>query len=168
MSQDLKEVAKVLDSFGCAGLSYRIETGKLPITKRNDTIKKISLGLFAYGYTDNPSSYSFEIRPMPDNKLFAVFPDKSRFTYRVATISASINPVIAACVMQLCKPYMKQNADVLDPFCGSATMLIERGIAKPTRSLVGVDISADAISAARLNQEASNQQISFFKSDIMN
>ncbi len=167
-TQDLQRAADVLDSFGCAGLVYRIEAGKLPIAKRSNTIKNISHGMFAYGYTDNPSSYSFEIRPMPDNKLFAVFKEKSRFTYRVATISASINPVTAASVMQICKPYMKPNADVLDPFCGSGTMLIERGIIKPVKSLVGVDISEAAIDAAHLNSKASDQQISLFRSDIMN
>jgi len=167
-TQDFPKAASVLDSFGCGGLVYRIEAGKLPIAQRSDTIKKISHGMFAYGYTDNPSSYSFEIRPMPDHKLFAVFKEKSRFPYRVATISASINPVTAACVMQICKPYMKENAEVLDPFCGSATMLIERGIIKPVKSLVGVDISVDAIEAARSNREASGQQITFLRSDIVN
>lgn len=167
-AEDLKKAAKVLDFIGCEGLLYRVEAGKLNITKRNDMIKRITRGLFTYGYTDNPSSYSFEIRPMPDNKLFAVFKEKSRFTYRVATISSSINPVTAASVMQICKPYMKENAEVLDPFCGSGTMLIERGIAKPVKSLVGVDISEDAIEAAYSNSKASKLPISLFRSDIMN
>ncbi len=166
--QELRKAAYVLDSFGCTGLVYRIEAGKLPIAQRIDTIKKISRGMAAHGYTDNPSSYSFEIRPMPDNKLFAIFKDKSRFTYRVETIPASINPVTAASVMQICKPYMKPNADVLDPFCGSGTMLIERGIIKPVKSLVGVDISDAAIDAAHSNCKASDQQISLIRSDFMN
>lgn len=167
-TQDLQKAAKILDSFGCAGSVYRVEAGKLPIAQRNDTIKKITQGMVAYGYTDNPSAYSFEIRPMPDHKLFAVFQDKSRFTYRVETIPASINPVIAACIMQICRPYMKQNAEVLDPFCGSGTMLIERGIIKPVKSLVGVDISDEAINAAGSNMNASGQKISLIRSDIMN
>lgn len=167
-TQDLLKAAKMLDSFGCKGLVYRIEAGRLPIAKRRDTIKEISRGLSDYGYTDNPSSYSFEIRPMPDNKLFAVFKEKSRFTYRVEAIPASINPVTAASVMQICKPYMKPNADVLDPFCGSGTMLIERGIIKQVNSLVGVDISEVAIEAAQLNCKASGQHISLIRSDFMN
>jgi len=166
--QEFQNAAKVLDSFGCKGLVYRIEAGQLPIAKRRDTIKEISRGLSSYGYIDNPSSYSFEIRPMPDNKLFAVFKDKSRFAYRVAAIPASINPATAASVMQICKPYMKANADVLDPFCGSATMLIERGIIKPVKSLAGVDISEIAIDAARSNCKASGQKVSLIRSDFMN
>lgn len=166
--QDFKKASGVLDSYGCAGSAYRVEAGKLPIAQRNDTIKKISRGLSKFGYTDNPSSYSFEIRPMVDNKLFAVFKDKTRFSYRVETIPASINPVTAACMMQICKPYMKPNADVLDPFCGSGTMLIERGIIKPVNSLVGVDISEVAINAAYSNRDSSGQQISLFRSDFMN
>ncbi len=120
-----------------------------------------------FGYTDNPSAYAFELRPLHGGNIYAIFKQTQRFRYRVATISASINPVTAACVMQICKPYMKTDADVLDPFCGSGTMLIERAQAKQPKSLVGIDISAVAIKAAVTNRKASGLSISLIKSDVL-
>jgi len=104
---------------------------------------------------------------MRNGGLFAVFPQNGRFPYRVKTISASINPVTAASVMQVCKQYMSRNANVLDPFCGSATMLIERALTMPCKSLVGVDKSSVAIKAALANRKAAGMEISLIKKDIL-
>ncbi|MBT7121601.1 MAG: methyltransferase, partial [Clostridia bacterium] len=164
---NFKLAAENLNSFGCTGLPYRIEAGDFRPEERRAIIQKISLGMSKFGYTDNPSSYAFELRPLFGGNIYAIFKQKQRFDYRVQSISASINPVTAACVMQICKPYMKENADVLDPFCGSATMLIERGLIKTPNSLVGVDISAVAIKAAVANRKASKQNISLIKSDVL-
>lgn len=164
---DFKSVATKLNAIGCKGLSYRIEAGKYPPDQRQKIIKKISSGLSSFGYMDNPSAYSFELRAHRNGSIYAVFADGGRFSYRSKAISASINPVTAASVMQLCKPYFKDNADVLDPFCGSATMLIERSLAKPAKKLVGVDKSPIAVKAAVANRRASNIDIAIIKSDII-
>jgi 23S rRNA G2445 N2-methylase RlmL len=97
--------------------------------------------------------------------MFAVFRDE-RFGYRRQSLPASIHPVTAASVMRICYPYMEENASVLDPFCGSGTMLIERGYIKAARSLVGVDISPAAIKAACENRKHSGLKIALIKADI--
>lgn len=158
-------VSKALDNMNCRGLDYRIEAGNIDAAERNKTIRNISEGLSGFGYYDNPSAYSFEIRVF-GKKLFVLFPEK-RFEYRKMSLPASINPVTAASIMRLCLPYMKENASVLDPFCGSATMLIERGYIKSTSSLVGVDISPYAIKAANENRKASGLKIGLIKGDIL-
>ena len=165
--KDSKNIAVKLNEMGCRGAAYRIEAGKYPPQQRTDVIKRISGSIANYGYYDNPSAYSFEIRAFRNGSLYAVFPQKGRFSYRVKTISASINPVTAASVMQICKKYMRENAEILDPFCGSATMLIERAIAKPYKSLVGVDKSPVAIKAALANRKAASLEISLIKKDII-
>ncbi len=165
--KDFKEIAIKLGEMGCRGLSYRIETGKYPPQQRTSVINRISSALADYGYHDNPSVYSFEIRAFRNGTLFAVLPSKDRFPYRVKTISASINPVTAASVMQVCKQYFNKESDVLDPFCGSATMLIERSLAMQCKSLVGVDKSTVAIRAALSNRKASGLDISLIKKDIL-
>ena len=43
-------------------------------------------------------------------------------------------------MLYLAKPYLKEDAAVLDPFCGVGTMLIERNKVLPARSLYGIDI----------------------------
>ena len=165
--KEIKNIAIKLNEMGCRGSSYRIEAGKYPPQQRAEIIKRISSALADYGYYDNPSAYSFEIRAMRNGVLFAVFPQKDRFPYRIKTISASINPVTAASVMQVCKQYMSKNANVIDPFCGSATMLIERALAMPYKSLVGIDKSSVAIKAALANRKAADIDISLIKKDIL-
>ncbi len=159
------QAAEALDAMGLKGVPYRVEAGHLNQDKRREIINDISKGLAEFGYYDNPSAYSFEIRCIR-GRMYAVF-SESRFEYRKQSIAASINPVAAASVMRLCLPYMKDNADVLDPFCGSATMLIERGYIKKTNSLVGVDISPVAIKAACENRKASGLKIALLKGDIL-
>ena len=162
---DYKTAAMVLDAIGCHGHSYRVEAGAIRPEKRRAFIKDVTSGMEKHGYTDNPSNYTFEIRPV-GARLYAVFTD-TRFSYRKESIAASINPVAAASIMRLCSPYMRDNASVLDPFCGSATMLIERAYLKPTSSLVGVDISGWAIKAACANRKESGFRIALVHTDIL-
>lgn len=162
---DYQAVAKALDAVGCKGQMYRVEAGTLRAENRREAISKICKGLAAYGYIDNPSAYAFELRPIKGH-LFAKF-DDHRFDYRKESIAASINPVTAAGIMRLCEPYMKENADVLDPFCGSGTMLIERAYIKPAGALVGVDISGQAIKAALVNRRASHLRFALIHGDIL-
>ncbi len=162
---DFKAVAAELDAIGCKGQYYRIEARAVRPENRREAIMTISKGLEPYGYTDNPSAYTFELRPIKRH-LYAKFSDH-RFDYRKESIAASINPVTAASIMRLCEPYMRGNADVLDPFCGSATMLIERAYLKPAKSLVGVDISGYAIKAACANRSAARLRIALIHGDIL-
>ena len=163
---DFKGAAQKLDDYGCKGHDYRIEAGSYRPAERRDIIRRVSDGMVKFGYNDNPSAYAYELRIIRDS-IYAVFPQTGRFSYRKQAIPASIHPVTAASVVQLCKPYMKENADVLDPFCGSGTLLIERGIAKKTQSLVGVDISPAAIKAACANRAASGLKMAFIRGDIL-
>lgn len=162
---EFEQAAKILDAIGCRGLSYRVEAGYYSADKRHDIIREVTEGLHKHGYIDNPSAYSFEIRILA-GEMYAVF-KKERFEYRKQSIAASINPVAAASVMRICLPYMKEDASVLDPFCGSGTMLIERGYIKKAGYLVGIDISSIAIKAACENRKASGFKIALLKGDIL-
>ena len=68
-------------------------------------------------------------------------------------MAASIAPVNAALAVELARPYLRENGQVLDPFCGVGTMLTERAKALPAHDLYGVDIYRDAIEKARRNAE---------------
>ena len=162
---DYAAAAKALGDMGCGGLTYRIEAGGLPTEQRRDAIREISAGLAEHGYIDNPSAYAFELRII-ENGLYAAFPDE-RFVYRKQTLAASIHPVTAASIVRLCMPYMEEGADVLDPFCGSGTMLIERAQAGAVGALVGVDASPYAIRAAIANRKASGIRFSLIQGDIL-
>ncbi len=163
---DYETAARKLSSWGCEGCQYRVEAGALPPEQRREAIRAVSAGLLRWGYEDNPSAYAFEIRLL-EGRMWAVFPGDDRFAYRKQSIPASIHPVTAASIMRLCRPYMKENARVLDPFCGSGTMLIERAKKLPAQSRVGVDISSAAIRAACANRKASGINFALIHGDAL-
>ena len=89
-----------------------------------------------------------------------------RFSYRKNAIATSIHPAAAAMMMRLAKPYLKENAQILDPCCGVGTMLIERDICVPAREIYGIDLFGDAIVGARENASLAGEEIHFIHRDF--
>lgn len=88
-----------------------------------------------------------------------------RFSYRKEHLAASIKPVNAALLVELAKEYMLPDAQVLDPFCGVGTMLIERQKVIKANTSYGIDIYEDAIEKAKVNTEAAHQIIHYINKD---
>lgn len=120
---------------------------------------------------NSTSDYEVEIRLVETKdggfaafyKLFTV--PMKRFSYRKNSIAASIHPATAAMLVQLAKPYLKENAQILDPFCGVGTMIIERDICVPAREKYGIDIFGDAVQMARGNATAAGELINYINRD---
>ena len=89
-----------------------------------------------------------------------------RFTYRKNVLSTSIHPSTAALLVELAKPYLKENAQIMDPFCGVGTMLIERKLAVPARAIYATDIYGDAIEMGRENARIAKTGINFIHRDF--
>ena len=106
---------------------------------------------------NSTDDYEFEVRLLAgkDGKLRPFLKMNTipieRFDYRLHTISSSIHPSTAALLMELAAPYLKKNAQILDPCCGVGTMLLERLKKMPAREIYGIDIFGDAILGAREN-----------------
>ena len=100
---------------------------------------------------------------VPFLKLYSM--KMKRFAYRKNAIAMSIHPATAAMLMYLAKPYLKENAQILDPCCGVGTMLIERDILVPAREKYGIDIFGDAIDMARENAALAGEKINFIHRD---
>jgi 23S rRNA G2445 N2-methylase RlmL len=73
----------------------------------------------------------------------------ARFAYRVTDVPAASHPTLAAAIAFL--GGVRSDDVVWDPFVGSGLELIERARLGPCASLLGTDISAVALSAARDN-----------------
>lgn len=89
-----------------------------------------------------------------------------RFSYRKNAVAMSIHPAAAAMMMRLAKPYLKENAQILDPCCGVGTMLIERDICVPAREIYGIDTFGEAITGARENASRAGERIHFIHRDF--
>lgn len=140
---------------------FRIECkSKMSLEERSRFTKRLAGDLEALTggkLINSTSDYEAELRLIetrgggfyPLLKLYTL-PDK-RFSYRKCSVAASMQPVRAALLMELAKPWMRENARVLDPFCGVGTLLLERNYLVHADTLYGVDSFGEAIRGAREN-----------------
>ena len=161
---------------GNAPFWYRIEFKTVDNNReRSEFVKNLSREIdeISGGNLKNsPSSYEVEIRIVEKNNLCSVFIKlytlkDNRFEYREKDVPASINPVTAAIVMKSIARWLRPSAKVIDPFCGSGTMLIERAKLKDFKTLTGIDIFNSAISAATVNSNLANVKIELIAKDIL-
>lgn len=141
---------------------YRIElkSESVPREKRGAYIRRIAsrLDVLEKGkLLNSDSDYEVELRLIgrrdhsliPMLKLFTL-PDH-RFAYRKEATAQSTSAHLAALAAALARPFLKEDAQILDPFCGAGTLLIERCIACHADPVYGVDRFAEAIDKARVN-----------------
>lgn len=167
-AQDLaaSNLLTLLDSLcGGEGTTYRFRIeyrGKMEERAKKDYLHRLADDLYqATGgrMINDVSGYELELRLLetrsggllPLVKLMFL-PDK-RFSYRKHKLDVSMQPALAGILMELARPYMKENARVLDPFCGVGTLLLERNYAMHADTLYGVDSFGKAVAAARENAE---------------
>ncbi len=84
--------------------------------------------------------------------------------YRKSALKSTINPAIAFALNKLAG--IEENDRILDPCCGTGTILIERQLLKPC-ICVGVDIDPRALESAKENIKAANVEIELKHGDIM-
>ncbi len=142
---------------------FRVELRNKDEKKKADLEKKLAAEIeiaSKWKLINSTSNYDIEFRFIENSsgKLqfligMRTFPD-TRFDYRKRTISAGMKPSLAALLVNLSKEYLKDNASVIDPMCGSGIFLIEREKFMPTRIMYGVDIFGEGIAAAQENIRA--------------
>lgn len=157
--------AAVMQRTGVTG--YRLEVRSVAHEVRIDIIKKCVAAMNKL--VNTPSSYSVEIMIEIDGDSAQVFLNPltdNRFDYRKKAISASINPGVAASVCAYASEFFNPDARVLDNFCGSGTMLYERGF-YPHHSLTGADINMTAIEAAKENSRYAHVHPQFHYIDAL-
>jgi len=155
---------------------FRVEMkSKRALDERSDFVKKLSGHIEKLSdrqLINTTEKYEFEIRLIENKegnlnlmvKLYTLRND--RFSYRKEVIPTSIKPVNAALTVALAKEYMKEDAQVLDPFCGVGTMLIERHKSVRANTTYGLDIQEEAILKARHNTETAGQIIHYINRDF--
>lgn len=161
---------------GTAPYYFRLEVkSRMTLTEKSVFTKKLSRKieeLSSRNLLNSTSNYEFEIRLIENkeqtfNVLLKLHTLKDvRFGYRKEYLATSLKPVNAAILVELAKDYMVADAQVLDPFCGVGTMLIERQKSVKANTSYGVDISEEAIYKARENTEAAGQIIHYINRDF--
>lgn len=113
------------------------------------------------GLVDSPSNYDLELVVESDRDetrllIRPSFMHDQRFSYRRRDVGGAINPVVAACLARLVAT--GGGATVVDPTCGSGTLLIERAQLDDDSALWGLDISPNAVAVAEENVRAARLQ----------
>lgn len=118
------------------------------------------------------SHYEAEIRLIVNREggvkpflILFTLPDH-RFSYRKFYVASSMRPQTAAGILALAKPYLKEYAQVLDPFCGVGTLLLERRFAGSVRSAYGIDTYGEAIQKARANTRLTGMPVNYINRDF--
>lgn len=155
---------------------FRIELkSKRPLDEKSAFVKKVSSHLEKLSdrkLINTTTDYEIELRLIENkegncNLLVKLYTIKDeRFTYRQEVMPTSIKTANAALTVALAKEYMKEGAQVLDPFCGVGTMLIERHKAVPAKTSYGIDKQEEAIVKARQNTEVAHQVIHYVNRDF--
>lgn len=155
---------------------FRIEIkGKMDLKEKGNLIKKLAAELeekTKRRLINSGSHYEIEFRLVENKegtfhfflKFYTI--EDIRFSYRQEVSAASMRPANAALVVALAKPYLKEKANVLDPFCGVGTLLIERHKAIEAGSLYGVDIFGKTIEKARVNTEIAHMIVHYINRDF--
>ena len=89
-----------------------------------------------------------------------------RFDYRKNSEATSMSAVMAAEAVQMIRPYLKDGAQVIDPFAGVGTLLIERAKAVPHGDLYATDIYGHAVIGGRENADLADVNISYINRDF--
>ena len=156
---------------------FRIECkSAMDLEKRSAFTKKLASELESLSkgrLINSTSDYEVEIRLIankdglfiPVLRLLTI--KNNRFDYRKNAIAASIHPSTAALIMELAKDYLKEDAQIMDPFCGVGTMLIERNKKVHAREMYGTDIYGEAIAFARENTQAAGVRVNYIHRDFM-
>jgi len=120
-----------------------------------------------YKFVNSKSDYEIEIRIIErkDRKadcLLKILTIKDeRFAYRKESIAAGLKPVVAATALAFAAPFLSEEAQVFDPFCGVGTLLIERAAIGKVKNLYGTDTFGPAIDKARKNTAAAGLKANY-------
>lgn len=161
---------------GSGPFYFRIDMKtRLHLTEKGKYIKRLAAALeekTGGALINSASGYECEIRLIESKKgryfpflILHTVPD-DRFDYRKNALATSMAPVRAAEIIELVRDYLIDDAAVLDPFCGNATLLIERQKALRAKALYGVDIYGEAIRAAHENTELAGVPVYLINRDM--
>ncbi len=121
---------------------------------------------------NSTSRYELEVRLIESrsgqyNVLVKLFTFKDeRFAYRLESTPFDIRPVNAALTMELTKKFLREDSQILDPFCNAGTMLIERSKMGPVGTLYALDVYPDSITKAEVNFQAADLKVNLIQRDF--
>lgn len=162
---------------GLASIPFRVELrGLKENSEKTRLTKQLSEQLerqSRHDLVNAPSNYAVEFRFHKKQggdsyscyMKIGLLPDE-RFSYRRNVLPTSIQPYVAAMIMEIAKDYKKEWGQVLDPFCGVGTMLMECNYRQHAHSIYGVDIYQEGIEYAIQHAKKAKMDIHYIHKDM--
>ena len=165
--------AAIADAAAQAGLTdgaYRISA----IGYDKEKLPLIAAVARLLGGKNNPSHYDCELRVVVKSPFACDLYGKPwnvsdhRYPWRKHTIAASMHPALAACLCRWAQGFEQTDRPrVLDPFCGSGTLLFSREALGDCHCTIGVDKIPGTVEKARENADAGSSPAAFVVKDIL-
>lgn len=156
---------------------FRLEIrSSMPPDKKGAFAKKLAMQIEQrtnHFLVNSTEHYEVELRFLenrtrgfyPCMKLYTI--PMKRFAYRKYTTASSMHPSLAALLVELASNWLTDHAQVLDAFCGTGTLLMERIYALSVRAAYALDTFGDAILGARENAGIAHMNINFIHRSFM-
>lgn len=160
---------------GDGAFFFRVDIhSRMPLSEKSAYAKKLSAVLERESgkkLINSTSGYEIELRLtekkdgtfQPFLRLITI--PMSRFAYRKNSVAATMKPYLAALLVRLASPYLKEHAQVIDPFCGVGTLLVERLAFRRAGMTFGIDTFGEAICGARENTKAAGFEVNYIHRD---
>lgn len=162
---------------GLASIPFRVElrgvrgdSDKMKLTKQLSVQLERQSG---HDLVNAPSNYAVEFRfhkkQEGDNYSCYIkigLLSDERFSYRRHVLPTSIQPYVAAMIMEIVKEYKQEWGQILDPFCGVGTMLMECNYRQHAHSIYGVDIYQEGIEYAKQHAKKAKMDIHYIHKDM--
>ncbi len=154
---------------------FRVEMQGRDEAQRTSFIKSFALEIEKetdYKLINSKGDYEIELRIVPrkDEKLNCYLKlytlEDKRFEYRTESVAAGLKPYLAATAIEFASEYLREGANVLDPFCGTGTLLIERAYHGKCRSFYGIDTFGKALEAAKKNSANAGLRVNYINRDF--
>ena len=186
---DYRQVAKAVMAAGLIDYLAACHSGQAPyyfrldlrtrmvLHEKSQYVKRLAAELEAlsgHRLQNSASNYECELRIVENKQgkysaylVLTTLPDR-RFAYRRHALGASMHPVRAAEIAALSAEYLAggEDAAILDPFCGTGTLLIERYRRKKAAHLYGLDIYGEAVRLGRENARLAHVPVNFINKDF--
>ncbi len=162
---------------GGAPFYFRLEIkSAMPLDQKSSFAKKLAAEIeqqTRHFLVNSTEHYEIELRFIenrkggfyPCVKLYTI--PMKRFSYRKFTTASSMHPSMAALLVELASNWLIDHARVLDPFCGTGTLLMERMYALPVRTSYGLDKFGEAVRGARENAGIAHMNINFVQRSFL-
>ncbi len=173
LEEETRRAVRILEKYLCPGVKFAVQSERV----RSELISSVELARLV-GLEIERAFADHGVRVCLDNPDIVVYtcvqgrefllgihvtpfrPLHER-RYRAYVHPSVLNPIVANAMLDLAR----DNGVIIDPFCGSATILVERGLRGDYSLLLGMDVEEKHVRGALTNSRLAGVDVNLVVSD---